>query len=374
MSYLGEDISKLGFGMMRLPRDENKKILIPEVSDMVDEFLAAGCTYFDTARAYGESESATRRALVERHPRDSFVLATKNAAWLGSNSREEAISAFDRSLEETGAGYFDYYLLHNVGENRTAAYDKWGMWEWAAGLKKKGLIRHFGFSYHDNADNLRILLEKHPEAEFVQLQINWADWEDKSVQARKCWEVAREYGRPVVIMEPVKGGLLAEPPDGVMDILRETEPNRTAAEWALRFAMNREGIITALSGMRSIEQVRQNIATLKSLTPLTQTELETLDRARTALSELIAVPCTGCQYCTKKCPLGMNIPGIMQSLNMRSMYGGDHGVGWYFWEARIVKGSACLHCHQCEGVCPQHIDIVNRIEQAVELFEGPKTS
>ena len=368
MSYLGEDVAKLGFGMMRLPRNEDKKVDISQSCDMVDEFMAAGCTYFDTARVYGESESATRRSLVERYPRDSFLLATKNSSWL-CKSREEAVASFDISLEETGAGYFDYFLLHNLGENRLEYYDKWGMWEWAAGLKEKGLIRHLGFSFHDNPEMLRNLLERHPEVEFVQLQINWADWEYRTVQSGKCWEVAREFEKPIVIMEPIKGGLLARPPEPVMDILREAEPDRTAAEWALRFAMNTEGLITCLSGMRSVEDVRRNVATLRSLTPLTQNELDTLDRAQKLLNDLIAVPCTNCQYCMKKCPQKINIPGIMQCINMKSMYGGNHGVGWYAWEARVIKGSACLHCHQCEKACPQHIDIVNQIEHAVEWFE-----
>ena len=368
MTYLGKDIAKLGFGMMRLPRTEDKKIIIPKVADMVDEFLAAGCTYFDTARAYGESESATRRALVERHPRDSFILATKVSAWL-CKTREEAISSFDRSLEETGAGYFDYYLLHNIGDNRTGYYDRWGMWDWAADLKKKGHVRHIGFSYHDNPENLRKLLEAHPEAEFVQLQINWLDWEDASVQARKNWEVAREFEKPAVIMEPIKGSLLANPPEAVMGILREKHPEWTAVDWALRFAMSREGLITALSGMRTIEEVQQNTAIMKSLEPLTQDELATLDRAREVFQRLIAVPCTGCRYCTKVCPQHINIPGIMQSLNMKSVFGGNTGISWYFWETRVVRGSTCLQCHRCERACPQHIDIAERVKEAVACFE-----
>ena len=369
MPYLGEETPKLGFGMMRLPRDENKSIIIETACDLVDEFLASGCTYFDTARVYNGSERATRKALVERYPRDAYTLATKNAAWLGNKTREEAIATFDTSLEETGAGYFDYFLLHNVGNNRTHVFEDWGMWEWAASLKKKGLIRHFGFSFHDNAELLRELLERHPEAEFVQLQINWADWEDGNVQSRKCWEVAREFEKPVVIMEPIKGGTLARPPEPVMDILREAEPDRTAAEWALRFAMNTEGLITALSGMRSVEDVKANVAIWKSLTPLTPSEIETLDRARAKLFELNVIPCTGCHYCMKECPVEMNISGILESYNRWHIYGEKDALGWYRWEARDRKASECLHCHSCEGVCPQHIEIVSFLEKAAETLE-----
>ena len=369
MSYLGEDTPKLGFGMMRLPRNEEKLIDIPKTCAMVDAFIDAGGTYFDTARVYGESESATRRSLVERYPRDSFTLATKNAAWLGNKDREEAIATFDISLEETGAGYFDYFLLHNIGSTRTHFFEDWGMWDWALGLKEKGLIRNFGFSFHDNAELLRELLEKHPEVDFVQLQINWADWEDGNVQSRKNWEVCREFGKPIVIMEPLKGGILVNLPEPVMDIFREAEPNRTAAEWGLRFAMNTEGLIAALSGMNTIEDVRQNLATMKSLSPLTEKELATFDLARKKFKEMLAVPCSSCHYCMEECPVGMNISGIMEALNRGSMYGTIRGWGGYSWQTREVKGSECLHCYQCENACPQHIDIVAQIEKAVELYE-----
>ena len=369
MSYFGEDTPKLGFGLMRLPKRKDRTIDISKTCDMIDAFMGAGCTYFDTARAYGESESATRRALVERYPRDSFTLATKNAAWM-DKSREDAMAAFQTSLDETGAGYFDFYLLHNIGKDRAQTFEDFGMWEWALELKEKGLIRHFGFSYHDNASKLRKLLEQHPEAEFVQLQINWADWEDKHVQSRKCWEVAREYGKSVIIMEPVKGGTLSHPPESIMEVFREVDPDRTAVEWALRFAMNTEGLITALSGMSTLEQVEQNIATWKSLTPLTEAELDAYARARAILAEIPTVPCTSCQYCMKMCPIGMNVCGIMDCLNRNALYGGTNGKSWYAWETTKVKGSDCLHCHKCESVCPQHIEIVSQIERAVELFEN----
>ena len=280
MAYLGEDTPKLGFGLMRLPKNEDGTIDIDHTSQMVDEFLAAGCTYFDTARAYGESESATRRALVERHPRDSYTLATKCAAWLGANNADEAKAFFETSLEQTGAGYFDYYLLHNLGGKRTQIYDDWGLWDWVRGLKEGGKIRHYGFSFHDTADVLDQILDAHPDAEFVQLQINYVDWENASVQSRACYEVARAHGKPVVIMEPVKGGTLANPPEPVAQILREALPDRNPVEWALRFAMSLDGLMTVLSGMSNIEQVRQNLDILKGLSPLTQVEQDALEAAR----------------------------------------------------------------------------------------------
>ena len=371
MAYLGEKTTKLGFGLMRLPKLEDGSIDVAQVSDMVDEFIAAGGTYFDTAWAYGGSEEAIRQALVERYPRNSYTLATKNAAWLGPKDACEAKAQIDVSLERSGAGYFDYYLLHNLGAGRTAFFEKWGMWDWAKQMRDEGKIRHLGFSFHDNAETLKSILDEHADdVEFVQLQINYADWEDGSVQSRKCWEVARSYGLPIVIMEPVKGGMLASPPAPVEEILRAVEPDRTPVEWALRFAMNTEGLIACLSGMSSLEQMRENLATLKRLSPLTDTELATLSAARDKLKELIAVPCTGCHYCMEDCPVSMPIAGIMECLNRDALYGLDKGKGNYGFATREgTKASDCIGCGQCEAACPQHIDIIKRLETAAEKFE-----
>ena len=371
MAYLGEGTTKLGFGLMRLPRLEDGTIDVAQVSQMVDEFLAAGGTYFDTAWAYGGSEEAIRQALVERHSRDAYTLATKNAAWISATSAEEARSQLDVSLERSGAGYFDYYLLHNLGAGRTAVFERWGMWDWAKEMKAEGKIRHLGFSFHDNAETLKRILDAHADdAEFVQLQINYADWEDGSVQSRKVWEVARGYGKPVVIMEPVKGGMLANPPAPVLDILRAAEPDRSPVEWALRFALNTEGLIACLSGMSSLQQMRENLATLGRLSPLSQAEIDTLAAARAKLAELIAVPCTGCHYCMEDCPVSMPIASIMESLNRAALYGEDKGKGNYGFATREgVKASDCIQCAQCEAACPQHIDIVHQLEVAAEKFE-----
>ena len=371
MGYLGEETCKLGFGLMRLPRLEDETIDVPQVSRMVDEFLQAGGTYFDTAWAYGGSEEAIRQALIERHPRESYTIATKNAAWLGPKSAEEAKAQLDVSLERLGTDYVDYYLLHNLGGTRTEFFEKWGMWDWALEQKREGRIRHLGFSFHDNAETLRDVLERHADdAEFVQLQINYADWEDGSVQSRKVHEVARAYGKPVVIMEPVKGGTLANPPEPVAQVLRAANPERTPVEWALRFAMNTEGLIACLSGMSSIEQMRQNLQTLKGLSPLSQAELEALAAARAKLAELIAVPCTGCHYCMEDCPVSMPISSIMESLNRAALYGIEKGKSNYGFATRDgVKASDCIQCGQCEAACPQHIGIIEQLQDAAQKFE-----
>ena len=220
MAYLGENIKKLGFGLMRLPKLEGDVIDVEQTKRMVDLFMDAGFTYFDTAWAYAGSEDAIRQALVERYPREKFQLATKNAAWINCKTREEATAQFDTSLKQTGAGYFDFYLLHNLGEARTKYFDDFGLWDWVQEKKAQGLIKHVGFSFHSTPEELEAILNTHPEMEFVQLQINYADWENPAIQSRGCYEVARKHGKPVVIMEPVKGGMLATLPKSVEEILR----------------------------------------------------------------------------------------------------------------------------------------------------------
>ena len=238
-----ETVRKLGFGLMRLPQKDGA-VDVEQVKEMVDLFMEAGFTYFDTAWAYAGSEDAIRQALVERYPRERFQLATKNAAWINCKTKEEACAQFDTSLAQTGAGYFDFYLLHNLGEGRTRYFDEYDMWSWVQEKKKAGLVRHVGFSFHSTPEELEELLTAHPEVEFVQLQINYADWENPAVQSRACYEVAQKHGKSVIIMEPVKGGMLATPPESVAQILKAAEPESSAASWAIRFAADLEGVIT----------------------------------------------------------------------------------------------------------------------------------
>lgn len=295
MSYLGEEIKKLGFGLMRLPK-ENDVIDVEQVKEMVDLFLKAGFTYFDTACAYAGSEEAVRQALVERYPRESYQLATKNAAWINCRTKEEAWAQFDTSLAQTGAGFFDFYLLHNLGEGRTHYFDDFDMWNWVQEKKKEGLIRHVGFSFHSTPEELEEILTAHPEMEFVQLQINYADWDNPAVQSRRCYEAARRHGKPVIIMEPVKGGMLATPPESVEKILKTAEPESSMASWAIRFAASLEGVITVLSGMSNVEQMKDNLSSMKSFKEFTKSQKEALKQAQEELKKVPLIPCTSCNY------------------------------------------------------------------------------
>ena len=240
--YLGKDTFKLGFGLMRLPKlADGKSEDIEQVKKMVDLFIAAGGTYFDTAYVYddGLSEEATKLCLVDRYPRESYTLCTKLCAWLQCHDEESAKQQFYTSLERTGAGYFDYYLLHALQRNNYKKYDEYHIWNFAQELKDKGLIKNWGFSFHADPELLEELLTDHPEVDFVQLQINYADWDNPGVASRQCWEICRKHNKPVTIMEPVKGGALANPIQKVQDVFRAADPDASFASWAIRFAASR---------------------------------------------------------------------------------------------------------------------------------------
>lgn len=373
MGYLGEEIKKLGFGLMRLPQKDGK-IDIEQTKEMVDLFLEAGFTYFDTAWAYAGSEDAIREALVERYPRERYQLATKNAAWIGCKTREEAIAQFDTSLKRTGAGYFDFYLLHNLGESRTHYFDDFDLWSWVWEKKREGLVKHVGFSFHSTPEELEAILTAHPEMEFVQLQINYADWENPAVQSRACYEVARKHGKPVIIMEPVKGGMLATPPASVTEILKRAEPDSSPASWAIRFAANLDGVITVLSGMSDLAQMRDNLSHMKDFTCLTKEELSTLSLAQEALRKIPLIPCTTCNYCAKVCPKNIGISGTFAALNCLTLYEdmarAKHQEEWLVSGHGKSAATDCIKCGRCEQACPQHISIRKELEKAAKEFYG----
>ena len=368
-----EATPKLGFGCMRLPLldpADQQSIDLEQFKQMVDVFMEGGGTYFDTAFVYheGASERALKEALVKRYPRDAYTVATKCLAW-AIDSKEEAQSNLATSLKRMGLDYVDFYLLHNVGGARTAKFDEYGMWDFVKQKKEEGLVRHWGFSLHDGPEALDALLYAHPDADFVQLQANYLDWDDPVIQARRCMEVAQRHGVPVVIMEPARGGRLAELPERVAAPLKAAAPDVNLASWAYRFCFNLPNVVTVLSGMSTLDQARENVATFQANRPFAEDEQRALDEAVEVLRSLASVPCTNCRYCVKDCPQGVSIPEIMGLLNLELMTENNEFVkGLYQWQAP-GRASTCIGCGACEAMCPQSIDIIHQLEVAKEHFE-----
>ncbi len=369
--YLGQEIPKLGFGLMRLPM-AGGEIDIDQTKRMVDRFIERGFTYFDTAYPYigGKSEVAAGEALVKRYPRASFQLASKMPVWM-VKEYDDMPKLFQTQLDRTGAGYFDFYLLHALGADRLESLENTGAWDFIRRYKEQGLIRHMGFSFHDEVSVLDRILTDHPEAEFVQLQLNYADWENDKIQSRLCYETAMKHGKPVIVMEPVKGGSLAAMGPDIQATLRRADPDASTASWALRFAASLDGIITVLSGMSSIGQMEDNLETMSGFRPLSTSEREALAQVVEALQKVETVPCTACRYCVESCPSKINIPAIFEGYNDYKVYQNlESSKGHYRWvTSNGGKASACIECGACEEHCPQHIEIPKLMKEIAGVLE-----
>ena len=367
-------LSLLGFGTMRLPTTADGAIDEDTTQAMVDYALAHGVNYFDTAWAYMQnlSETVVGRCL-KKHPRDSFYLATKYPGHTLTCDPDPA-DTFAQQLEKCQVDYFDFYLLHNVYENDVDIYTdpQWGIIDYFVEQKRLGRIKHLGFSFHDKADVLDDLLNKHPNMEFVQLQINYADWESTSIQSRACYEVARKHGKPVVIMEPVKGGSLADLPEKIAAPMKEFAPNASLPSWAIRYAASLDGLVTVLSGMSSLEQMKDNLSFMENFKPLSAEEYKVVDKVVAALNAVPQIPCTACQYCTKGCPQQIKIPGIFKAVNNELVYGNRIGAlaNYAFATRQGGKADDCIACGQCEAACPQHIHIIEELQKAAQMMEG----
>lgn len=371
---------KLGFGLMRMPTidpSNDADVDVEQVKAMVDQFIARGFTYFDTAWMYNgfASESVAKRALVDRYPRESFTLATKlHAAFF--NSLEDRDKVFNEQLQKTGAGYFDYYLLHGIEESMLPKYEQFDCFNWLLEKKQQGLVKHAGFSYHDSAKLLDEILTRHPEMEFVQLQINYLDWESKWVQSRACYEVCVRHGKPVIVMEPVKGGTLAKVPEEVKALFKNADSKASVPSWAIRFAASLPHVMVVLSGMSNLSQMEDNTGFMSDFKPLTEDEKALCFQAAGIINSQIAVPCTGCSYCTGGCPMNIAIPQYFSIYN-EDMREDLAEKGWTinFTNYAILggkfgKASDCIQCGQCESVCPQHLTIINFLKDVAKHYEG----
>lgn len=373
-------MKKLGFGTMRLPLlDENN----PESIDydlfnkMVDDYMKEGFTYFDTAYPYHQekSEDAVKRCIVERYPRESFVLADKMPI-IRVSSSDDYQKYFDEQLKRCGVSYFDYYLLHNMGIDRYEKTVRYGGFEFLSQLKSRGLAKKTGFSFHDTAEVLDKILTEHPEVDFVQLQINYLDWDSEVAQSGACYEVAVKHGKSVIVMEPVKGGALASLPPKAAKVLDECtmsmgkNPDETsAASYAIRFAASLDNVFMVLSGMSTEEQLLDNMSFMKDFKPINAKEKEILDKCAMIINEATEVQCTSCKYCLEECPVNVNIPAYFGLLNLYRTLGKKTNM---YYERAVfghAKASECLKCGKCEKICPQHISIREKLEKFAELYE-----
>ena len=362
-----------GFGMMRLPL-EDKNINYGETSEMVDAFLGAGFNYFDTAHGYldGRSEEAVRKCLTSRYPRERYVLTDKLTASF-FKTENDIRPLFENQLSRCGVGYFDFYLMHAQGRVNYGHFKDCRAYETAFELKKEGKIRHVGISFHDTADNLEKILTDYPEVEVVQIQLNYLDYDDVAVQSGKCLDVCRKHDKPVIVMEPVKGGSLVNLPDrakGIFDSLDGGSP----ASYAIRYAAGLDGIMMVLSGMSSLEQMEDNISVMKDFTPLDSRELDAVEKVKEIFSGMSLIPCTACRYCAPQCPKHISIPDIFSAYNSKEIH--HNWNADYYYNIHTTgengKASECLRCGRCEKVCPQHLQIRDLLEKCADEFEKKK--
>lgn len=363
---------KLGFGLMRLP-EKDGVIDHEQVCAMVDQYMQAGMNYFDTAYVYhgGKSEVAAREALVKRYPRDSFMLATKLPAW-EIKKAEDRERLLDEQLNRAGVEYFDFYLLHAVEDGSNYdTYVKYDCFDWCMKQKAQGKIRHFGFSFHGSPEMLEKILDAHPEVEFVQIQLNYLDRTNPSVQSQRLYEILHERKIPIIVMEPVKGGTLAGMAPEIEAKFKARQPEKSVASWALRFAGSLPGVMTILSGMSNEAQMADNISTFRDFEPLADDEVKIINEVTEELLGMPQIGCTACKYCCDGCPQQISIPDVFRTVNTLRRDPEDLRPKTFYTELTLKGGKAsdCIGCGQCERVCPQHLPIIDLMKEAAEILD-----
>lgn len=364
--------SKLGFGLMRLPKDKQGQIKLDEVQRMVDSYMERGFNYFDTAYVYEGSEEAIRQTLVEKYPRDVYTLADKLPAWK-LTCQEDVERIFQESLNRTGVDYFDFYLLHSVEKSHYPTYEKYQCFDFIQEMKKQGKIKYMGFSFHDDADFLDKVLTEHPEIDFVQLQLNYLDWENGVIQSRRNYEVARKHHKPIIVMEPVKGGTLASFSDDIEKIYKDYAPQKSIASWAMRYVASLDGVMTILSGMSNAQQMNDNLDTMTHFEKINNEEAKLIKQVTDQVLSYPTIPCTKCRYCTPGCPMHIQIPDLFTAYNSAKMYGENRRYDTYYKDhstGDYQPAKACIACGQCESVCPQHLEIISLLKEVSEVFDS----
>lgn len=370
---------KLGFGCMRMPvldASDPTSFDYEKIEHLFDMFLEQGFTYFDTAYTYHgyQAEKAVKKALVERYPRERFQLATKMPL-RDFKDEEDLETIFAEQLENCEVDYFDFYLLHNMGHNVYEKCCKYHAFDFVKKKKEEGRIKAVGMSFHDMPELLEDILEKYGDyLDFLQLQINYIDWEQPNVQARKCLEIANKYQKPVTVMEPCKGGTLANVPEEAKRLMKEYAPEASVASWAFRFAASQKGVFRVLSGMNAVEQVLDNTGIFQEFQPLTDEEYEVIRKVSEIIHEQTAIPCTACEYCTHGCPKNIAIPQYFALYNSIMRTSGSFSSQQVYYNNTALnnhgKASDCIKCGKCEQACPQHLPIREHLEKVKEKFEG----
>lgn len=367
-------MKKLGFGFMRLPLknpDNLKSIDKPYLTQLIDTYIQQGYNYFDTAHVYHKqiSEETLAELVVERYPRDQIIIADKLPIFNIENE-EQLEEIFNTQLKRLKVDYIDYYMIHNASTRHQKKIEEFHAYEFIKQKQKEGYIKHIGISSHDTADYIEKQIKQHPEIEFIQLQINYLDWNDKNIQAQKCYEVACKYKKPVIVMEPLKGGTLADVPKEVEKLFKEYNPEKSIASWAMDFDLNLDNVMVILSGMNTQQQLDDNIHTTETFKKLTQQQLNIIKKAAKIIRNTKEIPCTYCGYCLDSCPQDINIPKYFDLYNSNKLLENNHASMYYEnYITHHPSPSTCIECGECIKACPQNINIIKQLKNVTEAFK-----